>query len=50
MDMLFSFKNKYHYTYLNTYMLLPSYPTIYVLSGMTCFGVVEARLPVKGGE
>ena len=29
MDMLFSFKNKY-YTYPNTYILSPSYPTFYV--------------------
>ena len=26
MDMLFSFKNKYHYTYLNTYMFLSLLP------------------------
>ena len=39
MDMLFSYKNKYHYTYLNTYILPPSFPTIYVLPGMTGLGV-----------
>ena len=35
MAMLFSFKNKYHYTYLNTYILPPACPTFYVLYGMT---------------
>ena len=39
MDMLFSFKNKYHYTYLNTQILPPACPTFYVLSGMTGLGV-----------
>ena len=38
MDMLFSFKSKYHSTYPNTYRLPPSYPTMYVLSGMTGLG------------
>ena len=50
MDMSFSFKNKYHYTYPNTYILPPSYPTFYVLSGMTSFGFVEAHLPVELGK
>ena len=48
MAMLFSFKNKYHYTYLNTYMLPPSYPTIYVLSGMTGLGVWRRDSQWKG--
>ena len=38
MDMLFSFRNKYHYTYLDTYLLPPSYSTFYVLPGMTGLG------------
>ena len=48
MDMLISFKNKYHYTYLNTYMLPPSYPTIYVLSGMTGLDVWRRDSQWKG--
>ena len=31
MDMLFSFKNKYHYTYLNTYILPPACPNLCAL-------------------
>ena len=50
MDMLFSFKNKYHYTYLNTYILPPPCPTFYVLLGVTSSGWVEVRLPVEGGK
>ena len=49
MDMLFSFKNKYHYTYPNTYMfpaLLPHY--ICVLSGMTSLGVRRRASQWKG--
>ena len=49
MDMLFSFKNKYHYTYPNTYMfpaLLPHY--ICVLSGMTSLGVRRHASQWKG--
>ena len=30
MDMLFSFKNKYHYTYPNTYMIPALLPHFYV--------------------
>ena len=47
-DMLFSFKNKYQYTYLNTYILPPACPTFYVLYGMTIKGCVKVGLPVKG--
>ena len=51
MDMLFSFKNKYHYTYPNTYILPPSCPTVYVsLFGMTSCGWVEVSLLVEGGK
>ena len=51
MDMLFSFKNKYHYTYPNTYMFPPSCPTVYVsLYGMTSCGWEAASLPLKGGK
>ena len=48
LDMLFSFKNKYQYTYLNTYILPPACPTFYVLYGMTIRGCVKVGLPVKG--
>ena len=48
LDMLFSFKNKYQYTYLNTYILLLACPTFYVLYGMTIKGCVKVGLPVKG--
>ena len=48
LDMLFSFKNKYQYTYLNTYILPPACPTFYVLYGMTKKGCVKVGLPVKG--
>ena len=48
LDMLFSYKNKYQYTYLNTYILLPACPTFYVLYGMTKKGCVKVGLPVKG--
>ena len=49
LDMLFSFKNKY-YNYPNTHIFPPTYPTVCVLSRMTSFGRVEARLPVEGGK
>ena len=50
MDMLFSFKNKYHYTYPNTY-IFPALLSHYVFAVWSdWFGWVEARLPVKGGE
>ena len=51
MDMLFSFKNKYHYTYPNTDMfptLLPHF--LCVLYGMTSFGCEETLLPLEGGK
>ena len=48
LDILFSFKNKYQYTYLNTYILPPACPTFYVLYGMTKKGCVKVGLPVKG--
>ena len=48
LDMLFSFKNKYQYTYLNTCILPPAYPTFYVLYGMTKKECVKVGLPVKG--
>ena len=46
--MLFSFKNKYQNTYLDTYILPPACPTFYVLYGMTKKGCVLVGLPVKG--
>ena len=49
MDMLFSYKTKYHYTYPNTYMfpaLLPHF--ICVLSGMTSLGVRRRSSQWKG--
>ena len=51
MDMLFSFKNKYHYIYPKTYIipaLLPHF--LCVLLGMTSSGWVEVRLPAEGGK
>ena len=48
MDMLFSFKNKYHYTYLNTYMFPALLPHYLCAVWNDWFGCVEARLPVKG--
>ena len=48
LDMLFSFKNKYQYTYLNTCILPPACPTFCVLYGMTKKGCVMVGLPVKG--
>ena len=48
LDLLFSLKNKYQYTYLNTYILPPACPTFYVLYGMTKKGCVLVGLPVKG--
>ena len=48
LDMLFSFKNKYQYTYLNTYILPPACSTFYVLYGMTIKGGEKVGLPVKG--
>ena len=48
MDMLFSFKNKYHYTYLNTYMFPALLPHYLCAVWNDWFGWVEARLPVKG--
>ena len=51
MDMLFSFKNKYRYTYPNTYIILALLPHFFfVLLGMTSSGWVEARLPAEGGK
>ena len=52
MDMLFSFKNKYHYTYPNTYTVYsrPPAPLFVSLYGMTSCGWVEASLPVEGGS
>ena len=48
MDMLFSFKNKYHYTYLNTYIFPALLPHYVCALWNDCFGCVEARLSVKG--
>ena len=48
LDILFSFKNKYQYTYLNTYLLPPACPNFYVLYGMTIKGCGKVGLPVKG--
>ena len=48
MDMLFSFKNEYRYTYPNTYRFPPSYPTMYVLSGMTGLGEWRRASQWKG--
>ena len=50
MDMLFSFKNKYHYTYLNTYMFPALLPHYLCAVWNDWFGWVEARLPVKGSK
>ena len=50
MDMLFSFKNKYHYTYPNTYMFPALLPHFLWAVWNDWFGCVEARLSVKGGE
>ena len=51
MDMLFSFKNKYHYTYPNTYIFPPSYPTVYVscLEGLV-LGEWRRAFQWKGGK
>ena len=48
MDMLFSFKNLYYYTYLNTYMFPALLPHYLCAVWNDWFGCVEARLPVKG--
>ena len=48
--MLFLNQDKYQYTYLNTYILLPACPTFYVLYGMTKMGCVKVGLPVKGAR
>ena len=50
MDMLFSFKNKYPYTYLNTYMFPALLPHFLCGVWNDWFGWVEARLSVKGSE
>ena len=47
MDMLFSFKNKYHYTYLNTYILPPACPTLCALWN-DYKGVCEGGTPSEG--
>ena len=49
LDMLFSFKNEYQYTYLNTYILPPTCPTFCVLYGMTIKGCVKVGPPVRVG-
>ena len=48
MDMLFSFRNKYHYTYLNTSMSPPSYPTFMCRNWNDWYWVWEARAPPSG--
>ena len=48
MDMLFSFKNKYHYSYLNIYMFPALLPHYLCAVWNDWFGCVESRLPVKG--
>ena len=48
MDMLSSFKNRYHYAYLNTYILPPACPTFSVLYGMTIKGCVKVGPPMSG--
>ena len=53
MDMLFSFKNKYHYTYPNTYMfptLLPHFLCVAYCMEWLSFGCEETLLPVEGGS
>ena len=50
MDMLFSFKNRYHYTYLNSYMFPALLPHYLCAVWNDWFGWVEARLPVKVSE
>ena len=48
LDMLFLIENKYQYTYLNTHILPPAFPTFYVLSGMTREGCVLVEPPSEG--
>ena len=50
MDMLFSFKNKYHYTTRIHIYSCPPTPLLMSLLGMTSCGWVEASLPVEGGK
>ena len=47
--MLFLNSNKYQYTYLNTYILPPSFPTCMRYFRMVVYERVWLGLPVKGG-